>query len=112
MRRITVVIVVSILAAGCAAQQGASVQTDVAKAEVALTAAERVALHYVTLPPCLKAHAPLCSDAAVVARIKQADNAAYAAVKAARASNNRSDLTAANAAVAALSALVPPAAGN
>lgn len=94
----------SLLALG-ACQAGTPAQTPVAEAEVALTTAERLALHYVTLPACPKA--TLCSDAATVAKIKAADNVAYAAVKAARANNTDANVAAANAAIAGLLSIIP-----
>ena len=72
-------------------------------AEVALTQAEVTAKIYTDLPRC-PAAAP-CSDPAIVAKIGAADNAAFAAVKAAEAGTG--DPAAAAAAIAALLALVP-----
>ncbi len=96
---------IALLLAACAS--GGTTQTTVAEAEVALTAAEQVALSYVTLPACPAPSGPLCSDAATSAKIKQAAQVAYAAVKAAEASGTSADLAAANAAIATLTALVP-----
>jgi hypothetical protein len=78
-------------------------RTSVAMAQVALTAAEQAATAYVTRPPCPAV--TLCSDADVVARIKAADNVAYAAVQAAATGATTPD--AAMAAVAGLIALIP-----
>lgn len=92
---------------GCTTTQPAG---TVAATEIALTTAESLAFHYATLPTCPTA-APACSDPAVVARIKAADNTAYAAVKAARAAtaagNDNGTVAAASAAVAALNAAIP-----
>lgn len=57
--------------------------SDVAAAAVALTAAEKLALSYTSLPRCPAATA--CSDEATVTKIKAADNTAYDAIKAAEA---------------------------
>ena len=86
--------------AGCS---GVTASNDVASTAVALTGAERLASVYVALPRC-PATAP-CSDPAVVAQIKAADNAAYAAVKQAEANPSMSG--AAAAAVSALLVLIP-----
>ena len=79
--------------------------TVVAKVQVALTAAERIAINYVTLPACPKA--PICADETVVARIKQADKVAFEAVMAARQAGSNANLAAANAAIAALLNTIP-----
>lgn len=86
-------------------------QTTVAQVAAALTAADNLAIQYVTLPLCPRP-GQLCSDKAVSANIKAAAARAYAAVKAAEASGSSGDLAAANAAVAALTALTPPAHAN
>lgn len=87
-----------------------STAANVAALESALTAAERGALAYTSLPRCPQP-TPVCSDPAKVAAIKAADMTAYNAVSAAEASvraGNTPDVTAAEAAVAALTALMPP----
>ena len=61
-----------------------SVSNDVAATEIALTAAERVALIYTTLPRC-SSSATLCSTQAMVDKIKSLDQRAYTAVEAAKA---------------------------
>jgi hypothetical protein len=94
--------------AGCANSGGT--QTAVAGTEVALTAAEKAATLYVTLPQCGPAHpAPICSDAPVIAKIKAADNVAFDAVMAARAGGSDAKVATANAAIAALVELIPAA---
>ena len=94
------------LAAACLLALAACAGTSgLAGTEVALTETERLALAYVTLPAC--PGAALCSDAAVVAKIKAADNIAYAAVMGAKAGKVLpADATAA---VAALASLIPVA---
>ncbi len=83
----------------------------VAATEIALTSAEVLAFHYVTLPPCGGASTVACSNPALVARIKAADTKAYDAVKVARAAtgagSDNGTVAAASAAVAALVAIVP-----
>lgn len=82
----------------------AACATTIPATEIALTAAERTALAYVTQPRCTAAPVVTCSDPATVARIKAADAVAYSAVVAARTGGSTAD---AAAAVAALAALVP-----
>lgn len=83
-----------------------TVQTDSAAAAVALTTAERLALVYMSLPQCGAPGATaVCSDPAVKAKIKAADNTAYAAVKSAEA--GMTTTAAAVAAITALQALIP-----
>lgn len=94
---------------GCTSAGGATnAQNDVYAAAVALTAADNVALQYVTLPLCGPTHAkPLCSEAAVSAKIKAAAQTAHDAVKAAEKSGNAGSLAAARAAIAALINVTP-----
>lgn len=80
--------------------------TTLPATEIALTAAERTALAYVTQPACKGPPAVTCSDPATVAKIKAADTAAYAAVQAAKSGGSAAT---AAAAVAALEALLPAA---
>jgi hypothetical protein len=75
--------------------------------EQSLTAAEKAATIYVKLPLCSTTTQHPCSDAAVSAKIKEADQAAYEAVKAARASTDNAKIAAAAAALAALIDLIP-----
>lgn len=89
--------------AGCSA--GATT-TTVAQTEVALTAAEKAATLYVSLPQCPKG-TPLCSDSAVIVQIKAADNAAFNATMAARSGGDDAKVAAANAAIAALVTMIP-----
>ena len=96
MRKI--ILAACLAVAGCASQSApVAYSNTVAGAEVALTTAERAAL------VCIGT--PLCSDPATVARIKAADNRAYAAVKIARAGSGSPDL--ATAAIADLVAAIP-----
>jgi hypothetical protein len=82
------------------------VSGSVAAAEIALTNAERLALHYTGLPRCGTAAAtPLCSNPATVQQIKDYDNRAYAAVKAARA--NEALLGLALSAIDAFGSIIP-----
>jgi hypothetical protein len=86
---------------------GSDPKADLAATEVALTEAEAIALRYVTQPTCNGYNAPLCSDPATVAAIKEADNRAYAAVKLARRINTptQAEAVAAALAVAELTAI-------
>lgn len=86
-------------------KETAPVQTSVASVEIALTAAEKLALNYTTLPRCGTAFVPLCSDPVVVAKIKSMDNTAYNAVVAARKDTNL--IAAALIAVNEFSSIVP-----
>lgn len=73
-----------------------------------LTVAERTALGYVSLPRC-PAGAPVCSDPAIVAKIRQADDAAYTEVKkfeAAARAGGSADATAAQGALTAFTDLL------
>ncbi len=60
-----------------------AVGNDIAAVEIALTAAERAALIYTSLPRC-GGVATLCSSQATVDRVKAADQQAYQAMKAAQ----------------------------
>lgn len=92
---------------GCAGNPpSAATSNGVAGAQVALTAAEKAALTYSSLPQCPK-QAPLCSDAATIGKIKSADTAAYNAVKAARLSLAAADVVTANGLIAALVSIIP-----
>lgn len=96
---------------GCTNTGGAAnSQNDVYAAAVALTAADNVALQYVTMPLCGPTHAkPLCSEAAVSAKIKTAAQTAHDAVKAAE--GGQGTLDAARAAVTALINATPKTGG-
>jgi hypothetical protein len=94
------------LLAGCAA---GGMQNTISGVEVALTAADQLALQYVTLPLCKSGGPTLCSQVTVSTQVKSAAQLAYTAVKDAEASGASADLTTAQAAVAKLSALVPAA---
>lgn len=107
------ILAVALLLAGCATA-GHSSSADVAALTVGLTAAERAATAYLTLPTC--PGAPLCSNPGISARIKAADQKAYVAVKAAgalaadvQAAPNAvaASLAAARTALVALQQLVP-----
>jgi hypothetical protein len=91
------------LALGACSGAGSNPAADFAALEVRLAAAEDVAIDYVRLPPCAASNGPLCSDSAVVARIRIADMRAYTLVKAAEQTvDNPAALSAAQAAVTAL----------
>lgn len=93
---------------GCASSGGTT--TAVAGTKIALTAAEKAATLYSSQPQCGPTHpAPFCSELSLITQIKQADNAAYAAVMAARSGGDSATLDTANAAVAALVSLIPAA---
>jgi hypothetical protein len=97
--------------ASCGAQtpvQQSDNSVKIAQAEVALTGAEKVALHYFQLPRC-PIKKPVCADQATVNKIADADTAAYNALKAAKAVNSDANLAALVAALANLSGLLPPA---
>ena len=66
----------------CLALGACAVTSSLAETEIALTTAERAALAYATLPRCPAV--TMCHTPEAVARIKVADDIAYAAVKAAR----------------------------
>ena len=78
-------------------------QSKIDAVVVSLTTAERLALIYTQLPRC-PAAGP-CSDAATVAKIKDLDNQAYTAVKAAE--QNSALLDAAIASVQSFSTAIP-----
>jgi hypothetical protein len=94
------------LAVWLAACSPGATQTAVARTEVALTAAEKAATLYVTLPQCPKA-SPFCSEAAIITQVKAADNVAYSAVMQARSGGDDAKVAAANAAIATLVSLIP-----
>lgn len=94
---------------GCADRGGAtSTVNDVYAAAVALTAADNVALQYVTLPLCGPTHPkPVCSEAAVSTQIKSAAQKAHDAVKAAEAAEaNKASIDAISAATNAARAAI------
>lgn len=94
----------------CASQEAHNtVSNDVLAAEQTLTATERLALIYTTLPRC-GGVARVCSDHATVQKIKDLDNQAYMAVKAAR--QNAGLLSAALAAIGAFQKAVPMTPGG
>ena len=107
MRYVAVTLLLSITACANTSTNGPSIETQVMQAEVALGAAERLALLYVQLPRCGAGAPVLCSNPNVIQQIGNADRGAYAAVVSARANPTASALTAANAAVAAFAAVVP-----
>lgn len=55
-------------------------KNDISAMQAGLTAAEATAFQYVTLPACSGSNGPGCSDPAISAKIKAADNAAYTAL--------------------------------
>jgi hypothetical protein len=107
MKRILPFAVIVLLGA-CSGQNAQQQQAQAVDAvSVALTAAERAATAYVMLPPCPSPNGTVCSDPSTVAKIKAADNAAYAAVVAYR--NGTGTQAAADAALAVLASLIPAA---
>lgn len=78
MKRLLVIPAAIGLLVGCA-----SAGNDIVAAEVALTAAEKATVLYERLPRC--PGPAVCSDQAVVNKIKALDQTAYNAVKAAEA---------------------------
>lgn len=104
LRTLTAAALAAGLLAGC---QSASIDSQVAGAEVALTGAENAALIYTKLPRC-NGTTPLCSTQATVDAIKAADNQAYNALVLAR--NNTGTIDAALSAISTLSALIPTSA--
>lgn len=105
------------LVASCAAVESRApvVTNDVAAAEVALTAAERVALIYTGLPRCLVVGSALmpvtvgspkiCSSQTAVDRIKALDQQAYDAVMAAK--RNAGLISAAWSAISVFQSAIP-----
>jgi hypothetical protein len=92
----------------CAACTSANQQSSIAALEVGLATAETAAVAYKDLPPC-GGTATVCSDPAIVAQMKAADNKAYDAIKAAEAkaaTGASVDLTAATAALSLLQGIV------
>ena len=77
---------------------------DVGSAELALTAADKLALDYTSLPACPTA-APVCADPATKTKIKSLAQTAFNAVMAARA--NPAMLAAALTAINDLTAATP-----
>ena len=102
MRKFIMPIAALALLAGCVG--GSAVQNDVLAAEKSLTALERLALIYTSLPRCGGA-AQICSDPSTVQRIKDLDNQAYMAVKAAE--QNSAMLSAALAAIGNFQKAIP-----
>ena len=86
---------------GC---KSASIESQLAGAEVSLKGLEDAALLYTRLPRCNGA-TPLCSAQATVDAIKSADNTAYNAIIQVR--SNAGTIDAALSAINTLSALVP-----
>jgi len=85
-----------------------TVTTTVAAAEIALTAADQVALAYVTQPLCPTGTvAWTCADPATVAKVKSYAATALAAVRAAEAGTGA--IADAMTAINALTAILPPA---
>src|SRR5574337_1284674 len=85
--------------AGLAACTSGQPQQTAAALASGLTVAERTAVGYASLPRCPQG-APVCSDPAIVQKIRDADNGAYTEVKkfeAAAAAGGTPDDTAATA---------------
>ena len=93
------------LAVWLAACAPGTTTTTVAQIEVALTAAEKAATLYVSLPQCPRQ--PLCSDAPIIAQVKAADTAAFNATMAARSGGDDAKVAAAQAAITTLVTLIP-----
>jgi hypothetical protein len=93
----------SFLLAGCISASPA----DVAAMENGLTAAEKVATAYTSLPVCNTPAVHPCADPVLKAKIKADDVIAYNAVMSLRANGGSVNLTAAQTAVAVLLADVP-----
>lgn len=98
------IIVLGCLVLGACASTSGRVSNAVDAAVVSLTTAERLALVYTSLPRC-PVQKPVCSDPSTVARIKDLDNKAYAAVKAAE--SNEALLSVAIAAVQSFQSSIP-----
>ena len=81
---------------------------QVAALESSLTAAERLALAYTSLPLC-PAATKVCADPVVKVKIKMLDNDAYNAVKAVEANPTTAQLVLAETAITALLNYVPAA---
>lgn len=102
------VITPMVLVAGLMACTAGQPQQTIAALESGLTVAERAAIGYVSLPRCPQS-APVCSDPAIVSKIKDADNTAYLTVKnaqAALASGGSPNIAAATAALSAFQSLL------
>lgn len=81
-----------------------TVKSDIAAVQVLLTASERAATAYASLPLC---PAPVpCAKTDVLAKIAIADKAAFIAVSAAREAEDKTTLDAARIAVANLNAII------
>ena len=104
-KAVTLALLAGLLCVGLVACGSQAPATTVAEAEVGLTVAERGAFQYAKLPACPAV--ALCSDPAIVVKIKAADNVAFAAVRVAAKSAAGSDIAAAMSAIASLSALLP-----
>lgn len=78
-------LVVALLAlAACATTSPQSPAQAVYAATLAYDTALSVAVAYRKLPPCVQGGGPICSDAAVVAKLQVADISAFAAINAAQ----------------------------
>ena len=105
------VIVLSVMLAACGSTPTTPQQT-IYQVTANYNAAAQIIIAYKALPPC-PAATFLCSEANIVDKLKQADNVAYEALKAAEATartpgagaNAATALVAANEAVAALTAI-------
>ena len=84
---LVLVLLLAVPVAGCSLRSGdvkSGSDRSLAAVEIALTNAEMLALKYTSLPRCAPEVPQPCSDAEIVARIKEADAKAYALVVAAR----------------------------
>lgn len=103
-----------LFAAGCSGcssvlSSNNGTQQTIASLEVGLASAEYAAAAYVKLPVCVGT-TPVCSDPALSAKLKAADNRAYAAIKTAEgiaAAGGSVSTVAASAALVAFQGLIP-----
>lgn len=98
--------VLSLAACSTISELFPSVPNKIASLESTLAAAETAADAYVTLPRCGTPNIVLCSNPAVIKRIKDADNVAWTAIKAAVRTENQTELGAAQTAVQAFKDIV------
>lgn len=106
--RIPLFLALAFCLVACIACTSANQQSSIAALEVGLATAETAANAYKNLPAC-SATVTVCSDPAIVAKIKAYDNTAYTTIKTAEgtaATGATVDLTASSAALAALQGIV------
>lgn len=108
-------IIAALVLSACAVGAGPTPMASVDTLEVSLTAADLLALQYLTLPPCTASGTPVCRDENTSSLIKIASLRAYKAVTAAQgvvdlgldATSTDAAVTAATAAIAAFQAAIP-----